>query len=133
MVAVPNIPQYLLKKQRCLTLLFRQLLKSKKVVVSSVMDIDTYYFFLIILGGFMTVWSFRHFSLSRKPLGDFEYLGFSSFWGMIMLMILVQLNSGNPDLSEFLSNPFAVGSMLSVIGFIIGGILGYIKKVFTPR
>ncbi len=89
------------------------------------MSIDTYYFFLIILGGFAIVWSFRLFNRSTKSLGDFEYLCFSAVWGLVLVGFYSWAEDSKPEvLKVFFENPFAAGLVLFSFGLLIGGVAG---------
>ncbi len=95
------------------------------------MSIDTYYFFLIVLSGFAMVWSFRHFSHSPNKISDFEYLGFSSFWGVLILAVYTWIVRNHPNQIKILiENPLAAGVILSVWGGLVGGLIGRILRPF---
>ncbi len=80
------------------------------------------------------VWSFRHFSRARSHISDFEYLGFSTFWGVLILSFYEWLVRSRPDLiANLISQPYAGGVILAVLGFIIGFGAGRIKYLLTPR
>jgi len=82
----------------------------------------------------MLVWSFRHYSNSRNKISDFEYLGFSSFWGVIVLTGYAWFTKDNPEKFKILiSNPFLAGVFLSFFGFLAGLITGNIASFFRPR
>lgn len=51
------------------------------------LSIGDYNFLVFIIPGFLTVWVFRYFTKSNKR-GDFELLGLSFVWGLIILVIL---------------------------------------------
>ncbi len=95
------------------------------------MSIETYYYFLIVLGGFSLVWSFRLFSWARKPLGDFEYLCFSIIWGTVLVAFYTLVMRNHLDtVNAFFANPFATGITLSAIGAIGGAALGRLYRPF---
>ncbi len=73
------------------------------------MSVDTYSFFLIVLSGFSFVWTFRKVSGSlHGSISDFEYLGFSSIWGVIILAIYSSIMKDHRDqFNMVISNPFA--------------------------
>jgi hypothetical protein len=84
-------------------------------------------FFTIILSGFMFVWSFRKISSSEKIMSDFEYLGFSAFWGFLILVLYYWLMRNQLDkFNQLVSNPFAAGFVLSIVGLFLGGLFGVI-------
>ena len=100
------------------------------------MSVDTYSFFLIVLSGFSFVWTFRKVSGSRHgSISDFEYLGFSSIWGVLILGLYTWVMRKHPDqVTTVLSNPFAAGVVLSMLGcflgFLIGWLGGKVRRVF---
>jgi len=83
------------------------------------MSFETFTYFQIILAGFVTVWSYRYFNKSQAKITDFEYLGWSSFWGLVLLAGLEFVLKTYPKLNELISNPFATGLLLSVFGFFL--------------
>ena len=93
--------------------------------------LDTYVFFLVILSGFALVWSFRHHSESKKAIKDFEYLGFSAFWGLLMITTYTYLIQDIPEQLALLENPFAGGIMLFMFGIFIGWVTGKIAKKYS--
>jgi hypothetical protein len=95
------------------------------------LSIDTQTFFLIILSGFTLVWSFRHFSDSRKEILDFEYLGFSAIWGVLILAGYSWLTRAEPKrLDALIENPPAAGVALSLLAISIGFAAGKISRRF---
>jgi hypothetical protein len=95
------------------------------------MNIETYNYFLIVLGGFALVWGFRKFSLSRRVLTDFEYLGFSTFWGVILISLFVWVQRSHIEqVNTLLSNPYAAGVTLAIFGYVVGACLGRIARPF---
>ncbi len=94
--------------------------------------IDTYNFFFIVLSGFMTVWTFRYFSRSQKK-GDFEYLGLSAFWGLVLCAIVGLFfkysNIPSDKINLFSSNPYAGGFTLSLIGIVGVYIANVVVKI----
>lgn len=80
---------------------------------------ESNYVFLFIIPGFITVWSFRYFTHSKKS-GDFEYLALSLFWGLVMVLI----NNAVVPKDQFdavVANQFAAALSFSILGFILGG------------
>ena len=85
------------------------------------MTTDPQTFFIFILSGFITVWSFRYFSKSSKKLGEFEYFGLSAFWGVIMLMIYGTIPWVSKDqVQKLVSNQYTCGFVLSLLGYFVG-------------
>lgn len=84
------------------------------------MSFDTQTFFLIILSGFVTVWTFRHFMEIRKT-GDFEYLALSAFWGLFNIAVVeISLLNDQTKISQVITNPYAGGFVLCIFGFLFG-------------
>ncbi|MES2223752.1 MAG: hypothetical protein V4469_02340 [Patescibacteria group bacterium] len=77
---------------------------------------DAYVYFYIIFTGFITVWSYRKTVNLDKKLSEFEYIGFSAFWGIALIAAYGGLEKLDPRLSNLLTNPFASGLCLSVLG-----------------
>lgn len=84
------------------------------------MELDTYTFFLIILEGFGLVWSFRRASGRHKTITDFEYLGFSAFWGVLLLGFWQTTSTDIEKFNELLKNPYATGAFLFGVAVILG-------------
>lgn len=97
------------------------------------MVFETYTYFQIILAGFVMVWSYRNFSKSQFKISDFEYLGWSSFWGLCLLLFLQWVLQGYPDFEELIANPFATGLILSIFGFLFGFIFGGLVTFFRKK
>jgi hypothetical protein len=104
------------------------------------MSIDTYFYFLIVLSGFFTVRSYRwaQYSLIRhnEDISDFEYLGYSAFWGVVILVLFEWLERHHASLiTMFISNPLGAGFCLSLLGMVVGAsayfLLVTVKSVFT--
>ena len=89
--------------------------------------INMFHFFIFIIPGFITVWSYRFFSNSVK-IGDFEYFAASCFWGLFMVAVyeLVCLIVSKRELiRNFLDNPYSSVSvlclfLLTLLGFFLG-------------
>jgi len=97
------------------------------------MPLETQSFFIIILSGFITVWGFRKVSHSKKAISDFEYLGFSAFWGVLLMGIYGWLQKDNPGLAETISNPFSFGLTLSFFGFLSSILLGLVVRFYNSN
>ncbi len=87
-------------------------------------------YFLIIISGFAVVWSFRAFSGRKdKKISEFEYAGFSTFWGCLVFLIFVWIFKHKPELLDgALKVPFTATPTLFIMGGLIGGIGGWIFK-----
>ena len=77
--------------------------------------------FIFILPGFITVWSFRYFTNSKKT-GDFEFLALAFIWGIFNLMLFgLAVKIGL--LNELPNKPAPVVSFMplfSIWGFLLG-------------
>lgn len=98
-------------------------------------SIGIYTYFLIVLSGFGFVWGYRKAGWNPKPISDFEYAGFSAFWGVIILGIYSWTMRGKLEsLNALLSNPYSAGVVLFVFGLVLGlglkFILGQLKSLF---
>lgn len=92
-------------------------------------------FLIFLLPGFITVWSFRYLTRSTKK-GEFELIGLSFLWGMILTALLGFL-SLIPFVPPFPDTTFqtfySVGLALSGFGFLLGIVGAYIvhRKWFS--
>jgi len=85
-------------------------------------------FLVFIIQGFLTVWVFRYFIKSKK-VGDFELLGLSFFWGLVILVIWSFFNKilyREARLGELLQNPYATSIVLSFFGALFGWVGSFI-------
>ncbi len=77
-------------------------------------------FLIFIIPGFVTVWSFRFFSRIEKK-GEFELLGLSFFWGLLILVIILPvLKIVLKESNEFFNNPYAISLAASFFSPFIG-------------
>lgn len=89
-------------------------------MIIDVNSLGIYTYFLIILSGFGFVWGYRRLG-SVKQISDFEYAGFSAFWGVIILGLYGWIMRNKLEsLNKLLSNPYAAGVVLFVFGLILG-------------
>jgi hypothetical protein len=92
------------------------------------MTLDTQTFFYIILSGFITVWTFRYLTKSKKSSDSFEYLCLSAFWGVaILLSVIWYLRRRGVDpekMQTMFSNPFVTGFMVSALFGSVFGLVG---------
>src|SRR4030042_901427 len=87
-------------------------------------------FLIFIIPGFITVWSFRYFTKSKKT-GDFEFLGLSFFWGLATLFLTFlyfKFLGSQEEFQKVLENPYAAAFALSLFGFIFGWVGGVLSK-----
>jgi hypothetical protein len=100
------------------------------------MNIESY--FLIVLGGFAIVWSFRwvrYRGRIKEPLSEFEYAASSAVLGSFLLgasWVLAHYLKWPPNdvLAAFGQLPFAGTMVLALIGSTIGMAAGSIRKYF---
>jgi len=91
------------------------------------MDLGTYSYFLIIFGGFGLVWGYRKGIGSKKQISDFEYLGFSAFWGVMVTAGMQGLLEKDPNkLSEFFKNGYVAGASLFLFALLLGLGIGWV-------
>jgi len=90
-------------------------------------SISGFEFLIFVIPGFITVWAFRYFTKSKKT-GDFEYLGLSFFWGLIMLLIF-ELIGSEESIKKLLQNYYATAIVLSLFGFIFGWLGSIIPEI----
>lgn len=79
-------------------------------------------YFLIVLGGFSVVCSYRFFAGKREEkIGEFEYAAFSAIWGILVFMIFVEIMKKNPELFQrVLELPMTGTPSLVLIGALLG-------------
>ncbi len=93
---------------------------------------DVLNYFLVILGGFGVVWSYR---CSMKEhggkIGEFEYAAFSALWGIPIFLLFIEGMKSRPDLLEgVFQNPIAGTPIVFVMGIIVGLVGAEIAKLF---
>ena len=84
------------------------------------------HFLIFIVPGFLTVWTFRYFTHSNKR-GDFELLGLSFVWGLVMLLFFELINT-QEETRKLLENSYATAIVLSCLGFIAGWLGSYVSR-----
>ena len=87
---------------------------------------DIFHFFIFVIPGFITVWSFRYFTNSKKS-ADFEYFALSVFWGLLNIL-LYELISSQEQTDKLIQNPYVAATVLSIGGLIIGWIGGVLSR-----
>lgn len=92
------------------------------------MTLDTTIFFEIALSGFLTVWVFRSLNGKKDKYSEFEWLGLSTFWGLLIIMLFTTIFKAYPHLQDILNNPFATAIITSIIGIGLGFIGNEINK-----
>jgi RsiW-degrading membrane proteinase PrsW (M82 family) len=106
---------------------------------------DIYNFLIFIIPGFVVVWTFRYFTDSNKK-GDFEFLGLSFVWGLILLLLYEFIakftfgQSYDKKIQELTGNLYAAAAVLSTLSVMMGfvgaflsrkGLFTWIKKILT--
>jgi hypothetical protein len=86
-------------------------------------------YFIVVLSGFMIVWSFRFWAGYTEKIGEFEYAAFSALWGIPMAILLITyLQSPRAQLHQTaqLVNSFPMfGTLLLLpIGLFVGTVGG---------
>ncbi len=96
------------------------------------MNFETYSYFVIILSGFVTVWMYKHFSKSQTKITEFEYLGWSAFWGLVIMasfqLIAKIFHVDTQGFNDLFKNPFATGLIMSILGLVSGMGSGLIMR-----
>lgn len=92
-------------------------------------DTNVLNYFLVVLGGFGVVWSFRHFSHHQgKKISEFEYAAFSAIWGIPVFFIFLDAEKSRPD---FLNAIFATPMLATPALFLLGAALGGLGAKIT--
>lgn len=87
-------------------------------------DLNVLNYFLVILGGFGVVWSFRIVAKrSDKTIKEFEYAAFSAIWGIPIFFIFASALKTRIDLLNVaLALPMTATPVLFGLGVAIGAI-----------
>ena len=84
-------------------------------------------YFVVVLGGFGIVWSFRHFSgRNQKRIGEFEYAAFSTLWGILVVGSVVWMLRNNPTLPNIVNITYQAPMVATPILFLWGVFLGWL-------
>lgn len=95
------------------------------------MNFETYSYFVIVLSGFVAVWTYRNITKSQSKISEFEYLGWSAFWGLVIMIsfqLIAKLLQPDQNLSGLFQNPFATGFIMSILGLIGGAFFALCNK-----
>ena len=76
-------------------------------------------FLIFIAPGFLVVWTFRYCTNSTKQ-GEFEYLGLSFVWGLILFFLVTILSLIIKPLSDLLKSIFGATFILPLFGAFLG-------------
>jgi hypothetical protein len=98
-------------------------------------DLDVLNYFVVILGGFGVVWSFRHFTgRSKEKIGEFEYAALSTLWGIPLAVILLVSFAVMPQNIHWLNEaPMFFTWPLFLLGLGFGWIAAQIKLYWSNR
>lgn len=80
-------------------------------------SVDILHLFIFVIPGFITVWSFRYFTNSKKN-SDFEYFALSIVWGLLIL-VLNEIVS-KEALGILLNNQYSAALGSGFVGLLIG-------------
>ncbi len=79
----------------------------------------------------MTVWAFRKTVGRKEKLGEFEYIGFSAFWGIALIIFYNFAKASNLKISSgLLFNPIDIGFVLALAGMFFAWLVGLICNLF---
>lgn len=90
------------------------------------MEPDVLNFFLVVLGGFAVVWTFKRCSGRKSvPISDFEYLAFSTMWGIPVFLLFWHIKGGSYEaIKVALEIPMTATPALFLLGAGIGSSVG---------
>lgn len=74
---------------------------------------------LFVVPGFLVVWTFRYFSKSTKQ-GEFEYLGLSFVWGMVLFTLVAISSMIFKGLSNIFKNDLGAAFILTFVAPFLG-------------
>lgn len=96
---------------------------------------DVTNFFLVLLGGFGVVWSYRHFRKQQgKYIAEFEYLAFSALWGIpVFVIYFLTLKPSQQALDAMIGIPMFTTAVLFGIGVIIGMVGAEFKNFLEKK
>jgi len=94
--------------------------------MSELSSVDLQHFFIFVIPGFMTIWSFRYFTDSKKT-GEFELFALSFFCGLVVLMFY-ELISSAENIKKLLGNNYSAAFILSISGMIISFLAAAISR-----
>jgi magnesium-transporting ATPase (P-type) len=106
-------------------------------------DANSFNYFLMILGGFGFVWSYRNTlalatGIEKRKITEFEYAAFSALWGVFIFtsVTMATLYAKVPSLTTLYDTivqqaPFIGAIPLFIIGVAAGTLLALIVDVVT--
>lgn len=80
--------------------------------------IETFHLLIFTIPGFFIIWSYRKVR-GGNAISDFEYLMFSLFWGLILLIVYASIVD-QVTISTVLKNPYATAVSFSLLGSAAG-------------
>jgi len=89
-------------------------------IPDSLLKLDSYYFLLFVIPGFITVWTYRALFKIKKR-GDFEYLGLSFFWGLVLFVAFMFFPNIEKLFSFMFGDFFPISLVPAVVLFSIIG------------
>jgi hypothetical protein len=84
------------------------------------------HFLFFVIPGFISVWSYRYSTYSDKK-GDFELLGLSFFWGIVIAGLTAFLSTDKEKVMEVMKNPYAAALAFSTLGSVSAFIISLSK------
>ena len=61
-------------------------------------------------------------------MSDFEYLGWSAFWGLVLLVFVELLLQNYPYINKLIADPLPTGLVSSFFGLIFGVFFGKLQS-----
>ena len=92
------------------------------------MTLDTYTFFEIILSGFIMIKTYRLFQENMTKYSEFEWLGLSAFWGLIIMLTVSSVQNNSVIMHDLIINPLNTGIVMSMFGIIFGWLASIISR-----
>jgi ABC-type Co2+ transport system permease subunit len=86
--------------------------------------LDVFNYFLVILGGFGVVWSFKHLAHRQYVhIGEFEYAAFSALWGIPVFLVFDSATHSIPQfMSIVLTYPMIGTLYVFPMGLVFGSV-----------
>lgn len=87
--------------------------------------VDLFNLLIFTMPGFFFVRAF-----SNKQRSDFEYLMFSMFWGILLLVFFYHILPIE-KFTPILQNPYSGAIALSMCGYVLGWAIKFFKSMFA--
>ena len=97
------------------------------------MGLDSQIFFLIVVGGVVTIWSYRKAFRSVGDLKEIEYLAFACIWGTLLVVVynwMPQVFFNHDIKVATINNPFVASVIFPIYGLVVGTFAGIIDRRF---